>query len=100
MALKLSLTVRDRVGVAVRADLICGVRVRASKVVATAEERVEGSSLQDVQRALTAVLQRLATPRAEVVVAMGPTRMQTRRLTNLPPTPDVRRLSQMVSCNA
>jgi hypothetical protein len=39
-------------------------------------------------------------PRAEVVVALGPTRIQTKRLTKLPAVPDERRLSRLVNCNA
>ena len=100
MALRLSRRVRERIGVAVRADSIYGVRVRSDTVAATAEAWIDDPSAEGVQRALETVLSGLATPRADVVVAMGVTRMQTRRLTNLPATPDVRRLKQLVTCNA
>jgi hypothetical protein len=76
------------------------VRLRGGDIVDRAEERVEGGLLDDLQRAFAAVLNRLATPRAHVAVAMGARHMQARRLTNLPATLDVRRLGQLVDCNA
>ena len=100
MALKYMLGTRDRIGVALRADSVCGVRLRGGDIVDRAVERVDGTSLDDLQRAFAAVLDQLATPRAHVAVAMGARHMQTRRLTNLPATLDVRRLGQLVGCNA
>jgi len=100
MALSFALWTRDHIGIALRADSVCGVRVRAAAIVDRAEERVVGMSLDDLQRAFAGVLNQLAAPRAHVAVAMGATHMQTRRLTNLPATVDVRRLRQLVGCNA
>jgi len=91
---------RDRIGVAIREDAVCGVRLRSDHIVSSTEERIDGPSDEDVQRALANTLKRLAAPRAAVAVAMGATRMQTRRLTNLPATPNSRRLRQLVHCNA
>lgn len=100
MALKLSVRSRDRIGIAIHSDAIYGVHVRGDDVVRSAQERLDDESLSSVQGAFVAILSHLATPHAQVAVAMGATRMQARCLTGLPAMSDARRLSQLVQCNA
>lgn len=84
-------------GIGVGAERIRAVVLRAGRVAAATEaELAPGESLQDAVAALvrSAPLPRLRRPR--VVVALGPSLSQTRRLTGLPSLEDPRLLEQVV----
>jgi hypothetical protein len=84
-------------GIAVGADRIRAVALRAGRIVAATEAEVgAGDSLSAALAELLAAVPLPRFPRPRVVVALGPTLAQTRRIAGLPPLDDARLLGQVV----
>jgi hypothetical protein len=84
-------------GIAVGADRIRAVTLKGGRIVAATESELEpGDSLQAAVAALLADTPLPRFPRPRVVVALGPSRAQTRRIAGLPPLQDARLLAQAV----
>lgn len=88
---------RQSVGIAVGEGRLRAVVLRAGRVSAATEvELEEGDALPDAVAGLLAALPVARVPRPRVVVAIGPARAQTRRLTGLPPFRDAKLVAQVV----
>lgn len=84
-------------GIAIGADRIRAVALNAGRVVAANETSVEaGDSLADALAELLSGAPLPRFPRPRVVVALGPSLSQTRRIAGLPPLDDARVLAQIV----
>jgi hypothetical protein len=84
-------------GIAVGADRIRAVALRAGRIVAATEAEVgPGDSLSAALAELLAGVPLPRFPRPRVVVALGPTLAQTRRIAGLPPLEDGKLLAQVV----
>ncbi|HEY0014672.1 MAG TPA: hypothetical protein VGC13_00075 [Longimicrobium sp.] len=84
-------------GIAVGADRIRAVALKAGRIVAATEAEVgPGDSLSAAIAELLATAPLPRFPRPKVVVALGPSLAQTRRIAGLPPLEDGKLLAQMV----
>ncbi|HEU4882496.1 MAG TPA: hypothetical protein VFT45_09635 [Longimicrobium sp.] len=84
-------------GIAVGADRIRAVTLRAGRIVAATEAEVgAGDSLSAAVAELVAAVPLPRFPRPRVVVALGPSLAQTRRIAGLPPLEDAGLLAQVV----
>lgn len=88
---------RLTLGIAVGADRIRAVALNAGRIVAATEAQVgPGDSLSAAVAELLAGAPLPRFPRPKVVVALGPSLAQTRRIAGLPPLEDGRMLAQVV----
>jgi hypothetical protein len=84
-------------GIAVGADRIRAVALKAGRIVAATEAEVgPGDSLSAAITELLSGAPLPRFPRPRVVVAMGPSLAQTRRIAGLPPLEDGKLLAEMV----
>lgn len=84
-------------GIAVGADRIRAVALNGGRIVAATEAQVgPGDSLSAAVAELLASAPLPRFPRPRVVVALGPSLSQTRRIAGLPPLDDARMLAQVV----
>jgi len=84
-------------GIAVGADRIRAVALKAGRIVAATEAQVgPGDSLSAAVAELLSGAPLPRFPRPRVVVALGPSLAQTRRIAGLPPLEDARMLAQVV----
>jgi hypothetical protein len=84
-------------GIAVGAESIRAVALNAGRIVAATEARVgPGDSLSAAIAELLSGAPLPRFPRPRVVVALGPSLAQTRRIAGLPPLDDGRMLAQVV----
>lgn len=84
-------------GIAVGADRIRAVALKAGRIVAATEAEVgPGDSLSAAVAELLAGAPLPRFPRPRVVVALGPSLSQTRRISGLPPLEDGKLLAQVV----
>jgi len=92
---------RESVGIALSATALSAVHIRRGKIVATHEVPIVTD--QPISAVLEALLALLALKRRwkplPVIVALGPTHMQLRRLTQLPERTTMRLLSSIVREN-
>jgi hypothetical protein len=88
---------RSRVGIAVAGERLRAVVVRGGRVTAATEAALEpGDTLAGAVAELLAGAPIPRLPRPRLVVALGPSLAQTRRLTGLPPLRDARLVAQLV----
>ncbi|MBB4638029.1 hypothetical protein [Longimicrobium terrae] len=83
-------------GIAVGADRIRAVALNGGRIVAANETTMAEGGVQAAVAELLAGAPLPRFPRPRVVVALGPSRSQTRRIGGLPPLDDARMLAEIV----